>query len=148
LATLSSGIERIKIILQQICLRFRWVKAPTSDELTHLTHTIAYRVTCYLERQGLLERDAGHTYLTANGVDEDQTPAERRSSMTWANRPKRVFDIDIETCSECGGDVKIIASIEDPAVISKILAPLNVNVASVAAGLLPECPIIESLFAS
>ena len=96
----------------------------------------------------MLERDAGHTYLTANGVDEDQTPAERRSSMTWANRPKRVFDIDIETCSECGGDVKIIASIEDPAVISKILAPLNVNVASVAAGLLPECPIIESLFAS
>ena len=40
-------------------LRFRWVKAPTSDELTHLTHTIAHRVARYLERQGLLERDAG-----------------------------------------------------------------------------------------
>ena len=52
-------------------LRFRWVKAPTSDELTHLTHTIAHRVARYLERQGLLERDAEHTYLTANGVDED-----------------------------------------------------------------------------
>ena len=52
-------------------LRFRWVKAPTSDELTHLTHTIAHRVARYLERQGLLERDAGHTYLTADGVDED-----------------------------------------------------------------------------
>ena len=52
-------------------LRFRWVKAPTSDELTHVTHTIAHRVARYLERQGLLERDAGHAYLTANGVDED-----------------------------------------------------------------------------
>ena len=52
-------------------LRFRWVKAPTRDELTHLTHTIAHRVARYLERQGLLERDAEHAYLTANGVDED-----------------------------------------------------------------------------
>ncbi|WP_248900609.1 transposase, partial [Escherichia coli] len=37
--------------------RFRWVKAPTSPELTQLTHTIAHRVGRYLERQGLLERD-------------------------------------------------------------------------------------------
>jgi len=40
--------------------------------------------------------------------DEDQTPAERRAAMTWAKRLKRVFSIDIETCGECGGDVKII----------------------------------------
>jgi hypothetical protein len=30
---------------------------------------------------------------------------------------KRVFNIDIESCSECGGEVRIIASIEDPEVI-------------------------------
>ena len=41
----------------------------------------------------------------------DQTPAEKHISMTRAMRLKRVFDIDIETCSECGGDVRIIASI-------------------------------------
>jgi hypothetical protein len=52
-------------------LRFRHVQAPTNNELTHLTHTIAHRVARHLERQGLLERDAGHTYLTADGVDED-----------------------------------------------------------------------------
>jgi len=34
--------------------RFRWVKAPTSDELTQLTHTIAHRVARLLERQGLV----------------------------------------------------------------------------------------------
>jgi hypothetical protein len=55
----------------------------------------------------------------------DPTPAERRASMTWAQRLKRVFNIDIETCSECGGDVRIIASIEDPAVINQILAHLE-----------------------
>ena len=41
----------------------------------------------------------------------DQTSAEKHISMTWATRLKRVFEIEIETCSACGGDVKIIASI-------------------------------------
>ena len=34
-------------------------------------------------------------------------------SMTWAQRLKRVFKIDILTCEHCGGPVKVIASIED-----------------------------------
>ena len=59
--------------------------------------------------------------------------------MTWAQRLKRVFDIDIETCSECGGDVKIIASIEDPTVIQKILAHLDDNATSAVTELLPDC---------
>jgi len=29
---------------------------------------------------------------------------------------KRVFGIDLEHCPQCGGDVKIIAAIEEPAV--------------------------------
>ena len=69
----------------------------------------------------------------------DQTPAEKRASMTWAKRLKRVFKIDIETCSECGGDVHIIASIEDPGVIRKILAHLDDHASSVAIALLPQC---------
>ena len=44
--------------------RFRWVKVPTTDELSQLTHTIAYRISRYLERQGLLVRDAEHSYLS------------------------------------------------------------------------------------
>ena len=59
--------------------------------------------------------------------------------MTWAQRLKRVFQIDIETCRKCGGAVKVIASIEDPAVVRKILAHLDDNVSSVAPALLPEC---------
>lgn len=74
--------------------------------------------------------------------DEPQTPPERRAAMTWAQRLKRVFHIDIETCLQCGGPVKVaapahpcargisasmhvIASIEDPAVIKKILKHLK-----------------------
>jgi hypothetical protein len=49
--------------------RFRWVKAPTSAELNHLTHTIARRVGRFLERQGLLERDAENSYLSSDAVE-------------------------------------------------------------------------------
>jgi hypothetical protein len=284
--------------------RFRWVKAPTNNELTQLTHTIAQRVGRYLERQGLLVRDAGNSYLTAEGLDaddevpmdhllgssityriaigpqqgrkvfalqtlpecgdeplasamgkvagfslhagvaargnerdklerlcryiarpavatqrlsltrngqvryelktpwrngtthvifepldfisrlvalvpkprvnltrfhgvfapnskyrarvtpakrgkgkkvktpeknQDQTPAEHLVSMTWAQRLKRVFSIEIATCSECGGAVKVTACIEDPAVIRKILAHLDGKTASPAIDMLPEC---------
>jgi len=77
--------------------------------------------------------------------DTDQTPAEKRASMTWAKRLKRVFDVDIETCSECGGDVRIIASIEDPAVIKKILVYLNDTASSAATALLPDCRASPSL---
>ncbi len=51
--------------------------------------------------------------------------AERRADMTWAQRLKRVFRIDIETCRHCGGSVKVTASIEDPVVIKQILEHLD-----------------------
>ncbi len=59
-------------------------------------------------------------------------------AITWAQRLKRVFNIDLETCSECGGAVKVIACIEDPAVIRKILAHLDAKAASPGTRLLPE----------
>jgi hypothetical protein len=45
--------------------------------------------------------------------------------MSWARLLKRVFDIDTEHCPNCGGALKIIAAIEDPPVIVKILSHLG-----------------------
>ena len=45
--------------------------------------------------------------------------------MTWAQRLKCVFNIDIETCGGCGGQIKIIACMEAPLVIEKILTHLE-----------------------
>ncbi len=42
-----------------------------------------------------------------------------------AQRLKRDFNIDIETCEQCQGPVRIIACIEDPAVIRQILEHLR-----------------------
>ena len=52
--------------------------------------------------------------------NEDKTPAQRHRAMTWAQRLKRVFNIDVSVCPKCGGEAKVIASIEDQAVIDKI----------------------------
>jgi hypothetical protein len=277
--------------------RFRWVKAPTNQELTQLAHTIAHRVGRFLERQGLLERDAENSYLASDAVDDDAmnsllghsityriavgpragckvftlqslpardepfddgvgkvagfslhagvaaranerqklerlcryisrpavsekrlsltpngnvryqlktpykdgathvifepldfiarlaalvpkprvnltrfhgvfapnsqhralvtpakrgkgnkarvpdeppTPTERRASMTWAQRLKRVFGIDIETCPACGGAVKVIACIEGPVVIKQILDHLEQKAKTSESRALPE----------
>ena len=106
-------------------IRFHGVFAPNSQ----------YRAKITPARRGNRKK--------CHSADEtDQTPAEKRASITWAKRLKRVFNIEIETCDKCDGDVRIIASIEDPAVIQKILAYLNntANTASSAAtALLPDC---------
>lgn len=45
--------------------------------------------------------------------------------MSWARLLQRVFDIDIARCPHCGGALRIIAAIEDPPVIAKILVHLG-----------------------
>ena len=73
-------------------------------------------------------------------VEEQQTiPRERHAAMSWAQRLKRVFNIDIETCSACGGAVEIIACIEDPGVIKKILDHLDRNTPCTEPSRLPPC---------
>ena len=91
--------------------RFRWVKAPTNEGLTRLTHTIAHRVARYLDRQGLLVRDAGNNYLTAEGVDADhQSPMSHLlgSSITYRiamedhSKGAKVFTL--QTLPDCRAD--------------------------------------------
>jgi len=69
-------------------------------------------------------RGKGRKTTTTNET-QDRTPAERHAAMTWAQRLKRVFNIDIETCQACGGAARVIACIEDPVVIQKILDHLG-----------------------
>lgn len=44
--------------------------------------------------------------------------------MSWARLLKRGFHIDVEHCPQCGTS-QIIAAIENPAVIAKLLAHLG-----------------------
>ncbi len=70
-------------------LRFCWVKAPTSAELNQLTQTLARRIGRYLERQGLLERDAENSYQASDAVGDDGVFApnsRHRALVTPAKR--------------------------------------------------------------
>ncbi|MEJ2419601.1 MAG: transposase [Exilibacterium sp.] len=69
----------------------------------------------------------------ARVTDEPPTPTERRASMTWAQ-----LNIDIETCSVCGGSMKVIACIEDPIVINQILDHLKHKAQAIEPRALPE----------
>ena len=59
------------------------VKAQTNSELNQLSHTIAHRLARYLERQGLLEWDAEHSYLALDHSDEDPMDQLRGHSITY-----------------------------------------------------------------
>ena len=61
---------------------------------------------------------------TADG-DGDLSSASTRARMSWAQLLKRVFAIDITTCPQCGGTLTLLAAIEDPTVIIKILTHLG-----------------------
>jgi hypothetical protein len=103
--------------------RFHGVFAPNSK----------YRARVTPARRGR----GGRHVTTADR--EERTLAERRAAMTWAQRLKRVFGIDIETCPACGGAMRIIACIEDPTVIDKILAHLDAKASEPDAPLRPPC---------
>ena len=51
--------------------------------------------------------------------------SERHIAISWAQRLKRVFNIDIETCDRCGRSLKVIACIEDQDIIDRILTHLR-----------------------
>jgi hypothetical protein len=101
--------------------RFHGVFAPNSKHRIHVTPA---------------KRGKGHK-AQSDKAWKDKTPAERHVAMTWMQRLKRVFNINIETCEKCKGPVKIIACVEDPAVIEKILKHLKERAVSTNTARLP-----------
>ena len=63
---------------------------------------------------------------TTTGEGDCEHAHSKPVRMTWARLLKRVFDIEIEQCA-CGGKLKLIAVIEEPAVIEKILTHLGLS---------------------
>ena len=76
---------------------------------------------------GLFAPNAKHRHLIVtresrvSPADNDHATTKPTASMTWMHRLRRVFDIDLRHCPCCGGDLRVIAAITDPALISQIL---------------------------
>ena len=63
---------------------------------------------------------------TTAGEGDCQHQHSKPVRMTWARLLKRVLDIDIEQCA-CGGKLKLVAVIEAPDVLEKILTHLGLS---------------------
>jgi Putative transposase len=66
------------------------------------------------------KRGVGATKPADQSGQPQQPATPRHEAMNWARRLKRVFGVEIEGCARCGGKLKIIASIDEPAVIARI----------------------------
>jgi hypothetical protein len=67
----------------------------------------------------------------------ERSAIERHAAMTWAQRLRRVFSIDAESCARCGKAVRVIACIEEPALIERILTHVRGKGENSAASLGP-----------
>jgi hypothetical protein len=71
------------------------------------------------------QRGRGAATPPVSGADPTKPSTPRHVAMSWARRLKRVFGVEIECCARCGGELKIIAGIEEPQLIAKILSHLE-----------------------
>ncbi len=118
------------------------LKSPWRDGTTHLRMSpldfmqrlaaLVPRPRLHLIRfHGVLAPNAGLRAAVVPGPAQDTSgPSDEHAHgasahIGWARLLKRVFDLDLEHCPQCGGEFRIIAAIEEPALIVKILTHLG-----------------------
>ena len=67
------------------------------------------------------------TQATQPAQCEANCAYHRAARLSWARLLKRVFELDLEHCPDCGGELKIIAAILEQPVIEKILTHLGLQ---------------------
>src|SRR5262249_14426385 len=65
-----------------------------------------------------------------NSVEAPPPPAARKWS--WPDLMRHTFGVDALACARCGGRMRVVATIEDPVVIRKILSHLGLPTAAAA----------------
>jgi Putative transposase len=91
-------------------IRFHGVLAPNAKLRAQVVPKAAESVT-----QPAQEQDLGEAQRLRPG------------RLGWAKLLKRVFNMDLEHCPNCGGELKTIAAILDRGAIGKILAHLGLE---------------------
>jgi hypothetical protein len=86
----------------------------------------------------LPEPTASAAPLAAGLDDAGVKPTPR--AWTWAALMHRAFSIDVLACPRCGGRLRLIATLHDPAVIRKILAHVGIAPSGPSPGPAPPEP--------
>ena len=66
--------------------------------------------------------------------------ASAPGAWPWAALMRRVFDLDALACPRCGGRLRVIALVQDPAVVRTILAHIGGARSTEAPGPAPPAP--------
>jgi hypothetical protein len=72
---------------------------------------------------------AGGAEAPSDPADRSAPPARRAQGQLWASLMQRTFGFDVLACARCGGHLRLIARIEEAAVIDRILRHLGVPAA-------------------
>ena len=84
------------------------LKTPWRDGTTHLVMS-PLEIMQRLATLVFKERDAG-TEAAQPAMCEANCAHQRPVRLSWARLLRRVFDLDLEHCPYCGGELKIIAA--------------------------------------
>jgi hypothetical protein len=67
------------------------------------------------------DSEGGSEVALESTVPEPGAAERRHLRRSWAQWIRRIYEVDPLTCTECGGEVRIIAFLLDPTVVRKIL---------------------------
>jgi hypothetical protein len=135
------------------------LKTPWADGTTHLV----FEPLEFLEKLAALTPRPGINLVIYHGVlaphsrwralvvayrggagSSEVTPAESAAGKprywTWAALMRRAFDLDVLACPRCGGRLRLIATVEEPGVVRKILAHLGLFFPPDSPGPAPPAP--------
>jgi hypothetical protein len=79
-------------------------------------------------------------------ADEDAAAAGEGASdscrrhLAWATLLQRVFEFDVLACPRCGGRLRVLATIEEPSVVHKILTHVGLSTEPVTPRAPPPLP--------
>jgi hypothetical protein len=80
---------------------------------------------------GRIVADAPDSACGATGLPLSDGPGagapSRPRYWSWAALMQRAFAIDVLTCPRCGGRLRLLATVDDPRVIGRILAHLGLT---------------------
>ena len=109
------------------------LKSAWRDGITHIRMSLLEFMRCLaalvprprlhlIRFHGVLAPNARLRAAIVPGAPQNTSaPEDEHAHGASARLFWRVFDIGLEHCPQCGGELKIIAAIEEPAVIVKIL---------------------------
>jgi hypothetical protein len=66
----------------------------------------------------------------ATTVSVEEPPPLAARKWSWPDLMRHTFGVDVLACARCGGRMRVVATIEDPVVIRKILTHLGLPTAA------------------